>query len=379
MTFNKALGAKVVAKQSQWRKAGFSALLIGLVAIVAVAIKGQRVAIPVAIGIDLPLTAGAAIDPSDKNAGDLYKEQNPSSPIEIHDTYNSPDPKQAFNDLEQAIEKGIRFFINTQASSHAVQCLELFASDQALSINVSATTTRLSDRDDYFLRLIPDLEKEQSFIANEVAGLKGGRLLILQDTGNLAYSQPALQVFRQQLKSSNKWQLHVQRILFTDYHPKQLQALMQQPWNGLYILGGAYQPSIGNMAQQFYQVNPRAPIVFTPWARSPALLANAGEAANQVVQISPYPDASRDPALKVYLQSFQRRFGYEPHAMSLGTRQALELLDQAFAQGHRTPNAVKHYLLSKPVHYTSLGTIRFNRFGDNVGQFHAYGFTPGQP
>ncbi|MEA5414388.1 ABC transporter substrate-binding protein [Synechococcus sp. BA-132 BA5] len=344
-------------------------------AIVTVTLQSQQIAIPVAIGIDLPLTPGAAIDPSDKNAADFYKEQNPSSPIEIYDSYNSPDPNQALNELEQAIEKGIQFFVNTQASSHAVQCLELFASDQALSINVSATSTRLSDRDDYFLRIVPDLEKEQSFIANEVARLKGKRLLVLQDTGNLAYSQPALEVFRQQLRNSSKWQLHVQRMLFTDYHPKQLLALMQQPWDGLYILGGAYQPSIGNMAQQFYQVNPKAPIVFTPWARSPAVLANAGEAANQVIQISPYLDASSDPALKRYLQSFKRRFGYEPHAMSIGTRQALELLDQAFAKGHRTPHAVKQYLLSKPVHSTSLGAIRFNRFGDNAGKYHSYGFT----
>ena len=151
---------------------------------------------------------------------------------------------------------------------------------------------------------------------------------------------------------------------------------MQQPWDGLYILGGAYQPSIGNMVQQFYQVNPKAPIVFTPWARSPAVLANAGEAVHQVVQISPYLDASKDPTLERYLQSFKTRFGYEPHTMSFGTRQALELLDQAFAKGHRTPKAVKHYLLSKTVHNTSLGTIRFNRFGDNSCQFYAYSVTP---
>ena len=358
------------------RIVGASVTLIGLVVIGVLTLRDQPVTIPVAIGIDLPLTPGAAIDPSDKNAADFYKEQNRSSPIEIYDSYNSPDPNQALNELEKAADKGIRFFVNTQASSHAVQCLEFFASDQALSINVSATSTRLSDNDDYFLRIIPDLEIEQTFMASEVARLKGRRLLVLQDTGNLAYTQPALEVFRQQLRSSSTWQLHVHRMRYTDYQPRKLQALMQQPWDGLYILGGAYQPSIGNMVQQFYQVNPKAPIVFTPWARSPAVLANAGEAVHQVVQISPYLDASKDPTLERYLQSFKTRFGYEPHTMSFGTRQALELLDQAFAKGHRTPKAVKHYLLSKTVHNTSLGTIRFNRFGDNSCQFYAYSVTP---
>ena len=103
-----------------------------------------------------------------------------------------------------------------------MQCLEFFASDQALSINVSATSTRLSDNDDYFLRIIPDLEIEQTFMASEVAKLKGRRLLVLQDTGNLAYTQPALEVFRQQLRSSSTWQLHVHRMRYTDYQPRKL-------------------------------------------------------------------------------------------------------------------------------------------------------------
>ena len=98
-------------------------------------------------------------------------------------------------------------------------------------------------------------------MASEVARLKGRRLLVLQDTGNLAYTQPALEVFRQQLRSSSTWQLHVHRMRYTDYQPRKLQALMQQPWDGLYILGGAYQPSIGNMVQQFYQV--KEPLIKT--------------------------------------------------------------------------------------------------------------------
>jgi len=109
------------------------------------------------------------------------------------------------------------------------------------------------------------------------------------------------------------------------------------------------------------------------------VMNHTGEAANQIIQISHYPDASGDPAQKHYLKRFRARFDYEPYAMSLGTRQALELLDQAFSRGYRTPAAVKKYLLSKPVHHTSLGSIRFNRFGDSAGKFYAYSPTPGNP
>lgn len=332
-----------------------------------------------AIGIDLPLTPGGAIDPSDKNAADFYKEEYPKGPIRIRHVYNNANPAFAPAELRKAMEQGVQFFVNTQASSHAVKCLELFDSDRALSINVSATTTRLSGRDDYFVRLIPDLRREQIAMAREVARLPGRRLLVLQDTSNLPYTSPALEVFRQELKRRSGWELQVKPLRFTDYQPQQIEAVLRQPWDGLYLLGGSFLPPIGNMAQQFHRAHPRAPILLTPWARSPLVVAHSGAAASRIVQLSPYPDAARSPALSRYLQRFQNRFGYEPYAMSIGTRQALELLDQAFSQGYRTPAAVKRYLLGKPIHQTSLGPIRLDRFGDSTNALHAYRLEEASP
>ena len=56
--------------------------------------------------------------------------------------------------------------------------------------------------------------------------------------------------------------------------------------------------------------------------------------------------------------------------MTIGVRQALELLDDAFAQGYDTPARVKRYLLSVPTHQTSLGPIAFDRNGDVAGTIH---------
>ena len=223
--------------RSPWT-AALVAVTIGLGGLAFLGLQQQRAVIPVAIGIDLPLTPGGAIDPSDKNAADFYREESPGSPIHIHHCYNSPDPKQAPAELRQAMAQGIQFFVNTQSSSQAVECLELFDSDRALTINVSATSTRLSGRDDHFLRLIPDLRREQIAMAQAVARLPGRRLLLLQDTSNLPYTDPALQVFRQELARRSAWHIQVQRLRFTDYQPQQLQAVVQQPWDGLYVLGG---------------------------------------------------------------------------------------------------------------------------------------------
>jgi hypothetical protein len=56
--------------------------------------------------------------------------------------------------------------------------------------------------------------------------------------------------------------------------------------------------------------------------------------------------------------------------MALGIRQAFELLDQAFTKGHTTPEAVKSYLLSTPLHQTTLGTVAFDKYGDVSQTFY---------
>ena len=144
---------------------------------------------------------------------------------------------------------------------------------------------------------------------------------------------------------------------------------MAEPYDALYILAGSFQTAVGNIAQLFNYLHPEAPILLTPLARSPAILETAGDASHHIILPSVYPSRHQDAAIEDYFRRYRARFDYEAHAMAIGVRQALELLDAAFAQGYDTPEEVKAYLLSVPVHQTSLGPIAFDGDGDVGGHF----------
>jgi branched-chain amino acid transport system substrate-binding protein len=326
--------------------------------------------VAVAVGVDRPLVYGAAIDPSDLNTAQLYLEESAGSPIRLETMFNSADPSQGPADVQALLDQGVRFFITTQTSSHAVPSLGLFADGRALAINVSATSEELSNRDDYFLRIIPDLLQEQRAIAARINQLEGKRLLVMRDSRNFRYTEPALKHFLQALQAERRWETTVRSFRTDSFDPRQESAIVSQPFDVLYILGGDFLPTIGNLAQQFHQFNPSAPILLTPWARSPALLQNAGDARERILIASPYPDRRTDPAVHQFLRRHEQRFGYEPYAMGIGTRQAVELLDQAFRRGHRTPAAVRAYLLNQQPHPTSVGLVRFTPSGDVQATFH---------
>jgi hypothetical protein len=87
---------------------------------------------------------------------------------------------------------------------------------------------------------------------------------------------------------------------------------------------------------------------------------------------SSFPARRDSEAVRHYLERFEQRFGYSPSALSLSTRQSIELLDQALASGAQTPSQVKRYLLSRRVHRTSLGPVQLDRFGDSSARFYVF-------
>jgi branched-chain amino acid transport system substrate-binding protein len=328
--------------------------------------------------MDLPLVAGAATDPSDRNTAIQYLAEQPDSRIALLTMHNHPDPTRAPGTIAALKRRGVRFFVTTQSSSQAVPSLGQFSGGDALAINVSAVSNKLSGRDDFLLRVVPDLVQEQQAIARDLNRRPGGRLLVLQDTGNLAYTEPAWAVFNAAINRAGRWQLVRRQLDVASFDPSRDQPLVEGPFDGLYVLAGSFLPTIGNLSQLFHQLHPRAPIVLTPWARSPQITQNAGKANARITVVSPYPARRHSDVIDRHFHRFERRFGYTPYAMTIGTRQALELLDQAFASGATTPAQVKRYLLEKPVHQTSLGPVRFDRHGDVQADFEAFAATADQ-
>ncbi|HYN79115.1 MAG TPA: ABC transporter substrate-binding protein [Lamprocystis sp. (in: g-proteobacteria)] len=329
-----------------------------------------RPAPPVPVGVIAWAASGAVVGSSELNAADLYLEEHPRSRLRVLPLDDEWQVEKSKIVIQQALGEGVRLFVSTHPSRCAEASMHLFADGRALIINSAATSPVLTGKDDFLLRIIPDVGQEQGAIARYVKQLPGTRILVLQDTSNRPYTDPAFAAFSSELGAAGIWQIVHRPLLVSAFKPDEYRAVMAGPYDALYILAGTFQTAIGNIAQLFHVLHPAAPILLTPWARSPAILETAGDAIDRIILPSPYRSRRDDPALDDYFRRFRARFGYEAHAMTIGVRQALELLDDAVAKGYDTPTRVKDYLLSVPTHQTSLGPISFDRDGDVSGTFH---------
>ncbi len=352
------------------KKAAIAVIAIGIVGISVGLWFGLRAPGKIPVGIVCWMGSGAVVGSSEISAADLFLEEHKNTliqPVPVDDQWN---PDKTVAAVSAAMNKGIRFFISTHPSKCAVASIHLFAEPSALLINTASTSPALSGKDDYFLRIVADGEVEQRGVARFVMTLPGKRLLLLQDSGNLPYTDPAFKYFSEEMKSKDKWEIVHRKLAVSDFNPQEYDALMSENFDAIYILAGSFQAAIGNIAQLFHRYHPESPIILTPWARSPAILEIAGSAISRIILPSQYPSRFDDPAYDLYFRRFKERFGYEPHAMAVGVRQAVELLDQAFSKGHQTPEAVRKYLLSTRVHQTGLGQIAFDRCGDVSQKFY---------
>lgn len=348
-------------------------ILAALLAIaVLIGLWGARMVWPqkITVAVDAPLMSTLIFDPSDMDAARFYFEEHPDSRLSLKEVYYDFDPETSTPRFLGLIKDGVDFFVTTQPSSTLVASAYLFERPGSLLINTSATSPTMTGKDDQILRIIADAEQEQEAIAQYINSLPGRRLLVLQDNANAAYTDPAFRNFVRHLGQQNQWQVTHERFKFETFTPDELADIMSEPFDALYILGGDFQASMGNIVQLFYQQHPNAPIVLTPWARSNLIYQTAGPALQNMVLISHHPSKSDDPAIANYLDRFKSRYGYQPMAMALMVRQALEILEQAVAQGHTTPKAVKKYILSQGQIETSLGSVSLDQFGDMRQTFH---------
>ncbi len=324
----------------------------------------------VPVGIDAPLVPDIVFDPSELNTSDLFQEENPETLIEPVILYYGIKPGDGQTVFDKAMADGVQFFVTTQPSSVFVGNAPKFRDGRALVINTSSVSPSISGLDDYILRIIPDATTEQRAMARHFDRLPGGRLLVVQDAVNTAYTDAAYKVFADEIAASGRWELIHLKTPIDAFHPDEHRELMSGSYDALYVLGGDFHTAMGNIAQLFHAFHPDEPILLTPWARSPMILQVAGDALNNITLASHFPARSDSPSLDDYLRRFQTRFGYEPQAMAIMVRQALELLDRAFAQGYRTPESVRAYLLSTPEHETSFGPVSFDATGDTTKEFH---------
>ena len=275
------------------------------------------------------------------------------------DGWNPVKAVEAYGEMKK---RGIRVLITSHTSVCAIALEKAINRDHVLTFVAGAATPVLSDKDDYILRNIQDVESEQKSIAGYINGLPGATVTIIRDIDNDAYTTPAYESFRRHLKKrlNGVIDISISRFKIDEIDRR----FRTHNTNIAYLLIGGYNVASGIIAQAIHKANPGARIIFTPWMKTPTLLDTLGDAVGNTVMPSHYPPRKQGGAIDNYFKRFEKRFGYSPTYISLNVYTALEILNDAVSAGYRDPDSIKRYIINKKKFKTRFCDIEFDGQGD---------------
>jgi len=322
----------------------------------------------VKIAIITRLETGSVVGVSEVNAAKMFIEDRGINNIEIVPFDDGWEPAKTVKAYEAVRRRGIDIIITGHTSSCAIAISDRVNMDKVLLFETGATTDQLSDKDDYIIRNIPDVHQEQKSIAGYIKSRHFSPLLVIRDTENLAYTEPALIYFRNYYTAG---QMSVLDINISNFNIARLEAgIRKQKFDAAYLLIGSYKTAAGAIAQLIIKVNPSATVIYTPWVKTPAIIETAGGSIHNSVFPSIYRERYLAAGIDSFFMKYRERYRETPTFMAINVYSALQVLHAAISSGHRDPDSIKEFILNSGTIQTDFGPVTFNRYGDAVSDLY---------
>ncbi len=310
------------------------------------------------------LEAGSLVGSSEVNAAIMaVEDRGMVTKVSVVPYDDGWQPEKARKAWAQLRQDGIDLVVTSHVSTCALAIAELAAGQDVLIFITGATTNALSGLDDESLRIVPDVAAEQDWVAAWTAARRYSSILIVRDTENWAYTEPAFSSFSAGIGSGRLRELP---IAISSYDAAALRlAMAAEPFDLAYMLIGGYNSAAGTIAQLARLVEPGCDVLFTPWLKTPTLVQTAGPALERAYMPAFYPPRGGNPAVDRHIDRYKERFGYAPTFISLNVYAAFEVLLDGIEKGMRKPKELRGSIMGSKVP-TSFGTVGFDRYGDVV-------------
>lgn len=316
----------------------------------------------VKVAVMTVLESGSIVGTSEIDALRLYIKENKIKNIEIVPFNDGWDPKKIPEVYKEIRKQGIDIIFTSHTSTCAIELKKLtdLEKDDVLVFVTGSTTNDLSAIDDNNIRVIQDVEKEQTSIADYISSYNYKKLMIVRDLDNNKYTEPALNYFLDHYKGDYEYfDISIKNINTQDIEDK----FKASSFDALYTLIGGNQTASGTIGQLAYLLNSDVTIYFTPWNNASTILETSGESISSSVMANHYNIFDNTGVMEM-ISSFKNEYGYSPTYNSLHLYRAFDVFEQALSEGKRTPTDIKNYIIEKGEFDTPFGELKFNQFGD---------------
>lgn len=275
-----------------------------------------------------------------------------------------------------AVVRGVKELIDAKAaaiigpmtSDMALAAVPLVNEAQLVTISPTASTNKLDDKDDFFLRVNPPDRTETDHLARqafEAMGLR--RIAVIYDLSNRSFSEGVYRNFKSAFDDYGKGA--VTGVTFTsgpqaDFIGITRQAILSDTGagvDGILIIAEAVDTAL--ICQQIKKHTGGIPIFATGWAMTQRLIEHGGRAVEGVIFSHYFDQHSQKESYRRFQERYAGRFGAPPDFIAGLGYNAAQVVFQALVE-NGDPARLKQTILEKKSFDGVQGHIQFTQYGE---------------
>lgn len=317
------------------------------------------------IGVDLPLTGGAAIygDAIKKGIELAYSESNLKKSIEIVYEDNKGEAKSAVSAMYKLLDENCKVVIGGAMSSNASAIVPISSGQEIPLISPGASTPSLDSASLYFLRLWPsdtyDGKIMAKFIVKELGIKKVGIFYV-----HLEYGVGIKNVFNQEVKKYGG------QILFSDSYDQgstdfrtQIEKIKKSGIEALFLPG--YTQELSILLNQINVIGLKVKLFGTSSFHDSKLLDLTGDVLKGAYFSYPVLDLdTTNVTINEFIKNYYNKYHKQPDIWAALGFDCFKLIDRTLKEGAKSSIEINKKLHNIKNYSGVSGIISFDKFGN---------------
>jgi len=274
------------------------------------------------------------------------------------------DPATASAAVARLVSENVAAIIGHMTSSMSMQTVPIINRHKLVMVSPTTTTTYLSGKDDYFIRVSSTVEhyaERMAYYQRNMVGHK--RVAIIYDTNNKAYTESWVGIFRQYFTEQGGQIIHLEPYKSGEAVSffAVIERVPMEQIDALIIVAGALDTAM--LCQQVRKKGLYLPIAASEWSATEKLVEMGGGAVEGIVVNQFFDRHSKDPKYLAFRDAYLKRFNEEPGFASVNAYDAANLILEALDR--QTGNqSLKDTILDMPNYDGVQGMVQIDKFGD---------------
>lgn len=279
----------------------------------------------------------------------------------MRDDQQNPDTAQAV--VNELLAAKVVAIIGHMTSSMSASTVPLMNAAKIVMLSPTTTSTQLSGKDDYFLRIAAATDLYTNVVAKYLAESGFRTVVAIYDKRNLAYTGSWLKDFTGNFEKQGG--SVKEKFAFTsgvDIHFSKLaEQVVQSKPDAVLSIANALDTAM--FAQQLRKIGSQLPLATCEWAATEKLINLGGTAVEGIILDQFFDRDSQIPSYLTFSAAYRKRFAEEPGFASVAGYDAANTLFSALQQTS-DPKRLKQTLLEVGTFPGVQGNVHLDAFGD---------------